>query len=49
MDFADKLAISINHLNKAVKTYIKTTTEVITERNYAGSYGFIKSDQLVGF
>ncbi|WP_407484881.1 AraC family transcriptional regulator [Elizabethkingia miricola] len=33
VDFADKLAISINHLNKAVKNiYKKTTTEVITER-----------------
>ncbi|AJW62339.1 HTH-type transcriptional regulator ChbR [Elizabethkingia miricola] len=33
MDFADKLAISINHLNKAVKSiYKKTTTEIITER-----------------
>jgi len=33
VDFADKLAISINHLNKAVKNiYKKTTTELITER-----------------
>lgn len=33
VDFADKLAISINHLNKAVKSiYKKTTTEIITER-----------------
>ncbi|KUY31048.1 helix-turn-helix domain-containing protein [Elizabethkingia ursingii] len=33
VDFADKLAISINHLNKTVKNiYKKTTTEVITER-----------------